>query len=230
MHFRTALLDGRDAVGLLDGVRDRAVAHHAPVDEHVLGTSNRPLLAERRHDTPHGDAGRVFDHRHQVRPVAVDLIEAFLKRAGRRRLDHPTRAVAKQEPDVPVAERQLGDEPRDLGRLGGVGLQELPPAGRLKNRSATSTSVPSGRADLARPTPAAPPSMRISVPEQVAARARSQTETRHRGNRRQRLTAESQRPDGRQIVGGPDLAAWRGARGPARRPRASCRRRRLRPQ
>ena len=39
-----------------------------------------------------------------------------------------------------------------------------------------------------------------------AARARPQHEVRHRGDRRQRLAAEAERQDGRQIVGSPDLA------------------------
>ena len=55
MHFGAALLDRGDAVGLLDRVRDRAVAHHPAIDEHVLRAAHGPLLAERGDIAAHRD-------------------------------------------------------------------------------------------------------------------------------------------------------------------------------
>ena len=58
VHFRAALLDRRDAVGLLNRVRDRAVATIAAVDEDVLRPAHGSLLAERGDEAAIRDAGR----------------------------------------------------------------------------------------------------------------------------------------------------------------------------
>ena len=48
VHLRAAFFDRRDAVGLGDGVGDRAVLDDAAVDEDVLRPAHRALIAERR--------------------------------------------------------------------------------------------------------------------------------------------------------------------------------------
>ena len=126
MHLRAALLDRRDAVGVDDRVRDRAVLDDAAVDEDVLRPARRPLLAER---------GDVAEHRE----VAASLPHLDQIRRGRRRADRSARAAwpagghstaraaaaRQREADLRIAERQLRDEARDLRRLGRVRLEEL---------------------------------------------------------------------------------------------------------
>jgi hypothetical protein len=148
VHLRAALLDCRDAVGLLDGVRDGAVADDALVDEDVLRPARGALLAERRDESAHAQPGRLLDDRHQIRPVAVDLIEALLVAAGRRRLEQDAAAAPQDEADVGIAERQLGGQARHLRRLGGVGLQELAPRGQVEEQVADLDERPFRRAGL----------------------------------------------------------------------------------
>ena len=149
MDLGTALLDRRDAVGLLNRVRDRAVADDAPVDEDVLRTAHRALLAERRDEPADGDAGGLLRDRHEVGPVAVDLIEALVDRSGRRRLEQHALAALQDEADLRIAERELGDQPRDLRGLGGVRLQELPPRRQVEEQIGDFDQRAFRRADLA---------------------------------------------------------------------------------
>ncbi len=74
-----AFLDRRDAVRLLNGVRDRAVAHHAAIHEDVLWSADRALFPERRDIAAHRDTSRVLVDRHEIRPVAIDLKEALIE-------------------------------------------------------------------------------------------------------------------------------------------------------
>ena len=60
MHLGAAFLDRRDAVGLLNGVRDRPIAHHAAIDEDMLRSADGSLLAERRDVAAHRHPGRVL--------------------------------------------------------------------------------------------------------------------------------------------------------------------------
>jgi hypothetical protein len=84
MHLGTPFLDRRDAVGLLDRVRDRAVANDPAVDEDVLRASHRPLLAKRGDEPDDGDASGDLLDADQVGPIAVDLVEALSIRGWRR--------------------------------------------------------------------------------------------------------------------------------------------------
>jgi hypothetical protein len=79
VNLGAPLLDGSHAVSSLDGVRDRPVLDDAVVDEDVLRTARGPLLAEGRDKAGNRNSGGVLAHRHEVRPVAVHLIEAFFK-------------------------------------------------------------------------------------------------------------------------------------------------------
>ncbi len=79
MHLGAAFLDRRDAVRLLNGVGDRAIAHHAPVHKDMLRSTDGALLAERRHVTAHRHPSRVLANRHEIGTVAVDLKEALFE-------------------------------------------------------------------------------------------------------------------------------------------------------
>ena len=93
VHLGTALLDGRDAVRLLNGVRDGPVAHDASVDEDVLRPARRPFVGERRDVPADADVPRL--------PC----------RRGRGPADHRTsgriapRTTRPEEPRLPFARR-----------------------------------------------------------------------------------------------------------------------------
>ena len=66
--------------------------------------------------------------RHQVRPIAVDLIQPIGQRSAPAGTAAPCGpALVSVKPTSRIAQRQLRHDPRDLRGLGGVGLQELPP-------------------------------------------------------------------------------------------------------
>ncbi len=75
MHLGTALLDRRNAVGIDDRVRDRAVLDDPPVDEHVLRTARRPLFSQRRDVAHHLDVPGIAADLDEVFPLAVQLVE-----------------------------------------------------------------------------------------------------------------------------------------------------------
>jgi hypothetical protein len=205
VHLGAAFLDRRDAVGLLNRVSDRAIAHHAAVDEHVLRSAHGPLLAERRDETAHGHARGVLGDGHEVRAVAVDLVEALLHRARRRRLEQPAVAALEPEADLRIAERDLRDEARHLRRFGRVRLEEFPPRGQVEEDLADLDERAfrrTARPDVQR-TSTLDAHLRAG---ERSTRARAQAETRDRRNRRQRLAAEAERVDGREIGGRRDLA------------------------
>ena len=83
VHLRAPLLDGRDAVGLDDRVRDRPVLHDAAVDEHVLGAARRPLVAERRDEPFDLQPRGVLTDFDEIGAIAEQLEEP-LAEAGRR--------------------------------------------------------------------------------------------------------------------------------------------------
>jgi hypothetical protein len=78
---------------------DRPVAHHTAIHEHMLGAAHRTLIAKRRDETTHADAGGQFLDEDKVGPVAIDLIEALRDRAGRRRFEkQPVGAPERESP------------------------------------------------------------------------------------------------------------------------------------
>ena len=131
VHLGTALLDRRDAVGIDDGVRDGAVLHDPPVDEHVLRAARRPLLRQRRDVAEHLDVAGIAPHLDEVVPLAVQLVQPVAQRADRRTLNDLPAGARQREPDLRITERELGDDARDLRRFGAVGLQELPAGGQV---------------------------------------------------------------------------------------------------
>ena len=117
MDLRAALLDRRDAVGLGNRVRDRAVPDDAAVDEDVLRAAHGPVIAERRDVAVNRDARRVLAELEQIRPIAEQLEEALRQSRRGRTLEQPAAAERQRPADLRIAERQLRDEPRDLRGL-----------------------------------------------------------------------------------------------------------------
>ena len=149
VHFGAALLDRRHAVGLLNGVGDRAVTDDAAVDEDVLRAARGTLVGKRGHEAAHRDLRRGLGDRHQVGPLAVDLVEALLERPGRRRLDEEAASARQREADFGHDQRNLRDESRDLRGLGRVGLQEFPARREVEEKIGDLDQRALGRADLA---------------------------------------------------------------------------------
>ena len=106
VHLRAAFLDRGRAVGVADRVRDGLVAHHPPVDEHVLRPARHGGRQRRDHAVDRQTAGAPLN-RHQIGAVAVDL-EQPVAQAGRGRVFEPAPAGrGEREPDVHVAQRHL---------------------------------------------------------------------------------------------------------------------------
>jgi hypothetical protein len=181
VHFGTPFFDRRHAIGLLDRMRDRSIPNDTAIDEDVLRSANRPLLGEGGDEAAHNDPRRGLVDADEVRPVAVDLVEPFVDRPGRRRLEQQAIAAAQNETDLVITQRELRDETRHLRGLGGIGLQELPPRRQveedlpdLDKGSSRCANFPDGH-EFARFDPD------LSGRE-LLARAGSQPETRHRGD------------------------------------------------
>ena len=205
VHLGAALLDRRLAVGVDDRVRDRLVLDDAPVDEDVLRTARRPLLGQRGDEAGEPDAAGLLAHFHQVAPLAVELIQPVATRHGGRALQHGPPGARQREADLRIRQRQLRDDARDLRRLGAVRLQELPPRRQVVEQVVDLDDRALRRADLddRRHRAAVDADLGAAL---LAARARPEDEVRHRRDGRQRLAAEPERQDRREIVRPPDLA------------------------
>ena len=205
VDFRAAFLDRRDAVGVADRMRDGLVAHQPAVDEDVLRTTARPGLGQRRDVAFHANAGRLLVDLDQVAGIAVDLKQPLPPAAGRRTLEHPPSRADEREPHPVGTQRQLRDDARDLGRLGLIRLQELPPRGQVVEQLFDVDPRAFRRPDLRdRPDDAA---VHLDLgAAHRAAGAGAQRQVRHRRDRRQRFAAEAERRDGRQVAARPDLA------------------------
>ena len=58
-----------------DRVRDRAVLHDPPVDEHMLRPSDGPLLGESGNEAVQAQAAELAVDRRQVLAIAIHLIQ-----------------------------------------------------------------------------------------------------------------------------------------------------------
>ncbi len=105
-----------------DCVRDRAVLHHAPVDEDVLRPADRalPRAGQRGHEAGDPETGRCLPDLDQVAAVLVELEQPVAQAGRRRALQQTAWATRQGEPDTRMPQGQLGDESRHLGRLGTV--------------------------------------------------------------------------------------------------------------
>ena len=213
------------------------------VDEQVLGPARRvpgrrqgPPVARRIRRRPPPPCGRA------TRSGRARRTADRCARAATRPADTAAtvaRRARQREADLGIRERELRHDPRDLRRLGGVGLQELAPRRQVVEEivhldASCPRGMPTSTTDAT-----VPPLTRISVPLSLAARPGPQHEVRHRGDRRQRLAAEPQRRESRRDRPARRSCSSRAARAraarrpapcPRRRPRrgpASCRRSRL---
>ncbi len=201
----TAFLDRRDAVGLGNGVRDGAVLDDATVDEYVLGPANRTVIAERRNVTMDRDPRRVLLNLDQIRTIAEQLKEPLRQPRSWRTLEHRPHARRQRPADLRVAERQLRDQPRDLGRLGNVGLEELASRRQVEEQIRDLDAGSLARADVARgrrPS-AIDPDLGAAL---CASRPRAKNEVRDRRDAGKRFPAKPERPDRAEVVWRPDLA------------------------
>ncbi len=209
VHLRTALLDGRDAVGLGDGVRDRPVLDDAAVDEDVLSPADRPLIAER------GDVALDLEPRglladlDQIEPLAEQLKEALGRPRRRRALQQPPRrrrgAAQQRETDFRIAKRHLGHQTGNLRRLGGVGLQELLAGRQVVEEVGDVDAGAFGRPDFAFGDDRAALHADLGACR-APPRPRPEREARDRGDARQRLTAEAEGANRPEVFGPGNLA------------------------
>src|SRR5438093_9300728 len=84
VDLRTALLDRRNAVGFGDCVRDCTVLDDAAVDEHVLSTANRTLIAKCGDVAVNLKPCRFLAHLDQVQAFSEELKESLAKSVGGR--------------------------------------------------------------------------------------------------------------------------------------------------
>ena len=205
VHFRTAFLDRRHAVGLGDGVRDGPVLDDAPVDEDVLRAAHGSLVAKRGDVAVDGEAAGLLADFDEVRALAEQLEEALAQARGRRTLEQAAAAARQREADFGIPERHLRDEAGDLRGLGRVRLEELPARRQVVEEVRDFDGGALGRTDLAlgRHGSAVDPDLGAG---RAAARARTQGEMRDRRDARQRLATKPERANRRQVLGAGNLA------------------------
>ncbi len=142
----------------------------------------------------------------QIVPFAVQLVQALADALRRRTLAAPSATAARQrEADLRIRERELGGDPRDLRRFRRVRLQELAARRQVVEEIADLDERPFGRPHFGDGSDDAAVDADLG-PGLLAARTSAHQKMRDRGDGRQRLAAESQRDDGPQVVGPPDLA------------------------
>ena len=205
MNLGAAFLDRRVAVGLDNRVRDRLVLDDAPIDEDVLRAARRPLLCERRHEALDAEAGQRLAHRHEIGPVAEDLIQPVLELRHRRPVEHRPRSARQREADLRITERELRDDARDLRRFARVGLEKLAPRRQVVEEIADFDRRAFGRADLLHRRDRAAVDADLGAGD-VAAQPRLHDEMRDRRDAGQRLAAEPERVNRGEIVGALNLA------------------------
>ncbi len=205
VHLGAALLDRRDAVGVDDRVRDRAVLHHAPVDEHVLRPARWSLLRQRGHEPDNLDVAAVAADVDQVAAFAVQLVEPVTECRDGRALEHLAARADEREPDLRVAQRELRDDAGDLRRFGGIRLQELPARGQVVKEVGDGNRRPFTHAGLGHRghRAAVEAHLRAGL---AAPRARAEREMRDRRDAGERLAPEAERGNAPQVVRAADLA------------------------
>ena len=150
VYLRAAFLDRRRAVRVDDGVSDRPILDDAAVDEDVLRAARRPLFSEGGDEPGEPKAARLLPDLEQVVAFAVELIQAVAQRRRRWTLQDRTSGARQPEPDLRIREGELRRHPRDLRRLGAVGLEELPPRRKIVEEIVDLDGRALGRRDLHR--------------------------------------------------------------------------------
>ena len=186
-------------------MRDGPVLDDAPVHEDVLGSANRPLIAEGRDVAVNLEPSGFLPQLDQVEPLPEELKEALARTIRGRTLEELSSTAAQRETDLRIPQRHLRDEAGDLRGLRGVRLEKLAARrkvveqiGDLDRRAFRRADLPLGR-DRA----AVDPYFRAG---RAPARARAQHEMRHRRDARQRLAAEAERSNRTEVFRARDLA------------------------
>ena len=180
----------------------------------------------RTRQPPSSPAGLVQRARAPRRASAARTRSPRSRCGGRSSATRPPRAAAGGPSGWASARRSIAsDDVRGLGRLGLAGTSAR--AGMLKNRSRTSTCVPTGM-PTSRASARRPPRPSAGSPRVGVGGARRQRQPRHRRDRRQRLAAEAQRAQPAQSSARRELGGRVPRAAPAARRPASCRSRRRR--
>ena len=169
------------------------------------GPARRSLLGQRRDVTHQRHVAAVATDVDEVTPIAVQLIQPVTERRDWRDLQDLAARTGQREADLRIAQRQLCDDARDLGGFGAIRLEKLAPRRQVvedigdldrgafrHSRFHHGSDRPAVHADLGA--------------RGRAACARPKDEMRHRRDAGQRLTAEPERRDAREIVGPANLA------------------------
>ena len=83
------------------------------------------LLGERRDVANQAHVAAVATDVDEISPLAVQLIQPVPQRRDWRDLEHLAPRARQREADFRIAQRQLGDDARDLGGLGAIRLEKL---------------------------------------------------------------------------------------------------------
>ncbi len=191
--------------GLANRVGDRPIADDAAVDEDVLGTPHRTLIAERGDVPVNRQAASFLADFDQVGPLAEQLKESVTQAGGRRALNEDPTVAREREAHLRVAERHLRNEARDLRGFGGVGLQELAPRGKVVEEIVDRDRRPFGHTGFALGGDGSAVDLDFRA-RRCAPRAGPQREVRHRGDARQCFTPEAEGSNRRKVVGAGNLA------------------------
>ena len=198
------------AIGESHGVHQQAVTHTASVDEPELLV--RLCARARWQACPTGQHHRPGRVAHRDRRRREVLPHDFLEpRQVRCRLAHGghveeyPRAVAQPKAHVEARQRHALDQAHDVRELGRVAPDKFAPRRHVKEQVAHLDGGPgrvSGGAHRAQRSPLD----RKLRPLSRAGGARGDAQPRHRADRGQRLAAEAERRDRRQIIERGDLA------------------------
>jgi hypothetical protein len=205
MQLRAPLAVRRDAVGVEDRMRDRAVLDDATVDEDVLRSARRPGVCKRSDEAAHRDDARVTPHVDQVRPIPVDLIKALVEVRHRRTLQQFPSRTGERESDFGVTQRELRHHLRHLCRFGRVGFQKLSSRGKVVEEVGHLDECAFGPAGFDDRLGRTPIDANLCTAG-TSPQPRAQTKVRNRGDAWQRLAPEPECSDRCQVVGPANLA------------------------
>ena len=198
----------RRPVRLHHRLRQRPVAHGAPIDEEPQAGTRRPRAVGTRDEAAHRGPVRAALDRHQILQQlrAEELEEPRRQAVHGRRLEHGAPAGAKREAGLGPRQRQ---KRHGLGHVRGLGrgrAQELAPGRQRPEEVAHLHGRPARVPHVAQVAAPAVGDLHLRA-RRLALGTRSQHELRHGRDRRQRLAAEAVGRDPLQVL---ELAQLRG--------------------
>ena len=198
------------AVSEPHGARDQLVPQRPSIEEEMLLVGLAAGIGRQAEPAVQAQARAVVI---ELERVADELVAEHGRHprisaplVPRRRMvgEGPSRG-RQPEPDVEAAEREALDESLDLRRLRALGPQELA-AGRHVEEQLAHFDGRAGRVRLGRGPGHDAVGGRHRAGDGRVGGPRRHPHARHRGDARQRLAAESQRPHGLEILDAADLA------------------------